>query len=189
MIKKFLSQRALEKKILALQPGEFLRDAQFITFWLDSKHIQDYTLVPDDTYGFVVDVGGLGVDISNNDLKRIPIKFNIVDADFYCSHNLLYNLLGAPNIVNGVFSCTGNQLTDLEGGPEHVSSSYFCTQNKLISLAGAPTSLGGIFNCNSNPYLGQMEGVRTIEQVRAVLEKDLLGSTMVLARAAAPHKI
>ena len=40
------------------------------------------------------------------------------EGDFYCSHNQLTSLEGAPESVGGDFSCYSNQLTSLEGAPK-----------------------------------------------------------------------
>ena len=76
---------------------------------------------------------------------------------FYCSHNNLTSLEGAPASVDGYFWCSNNQLTSLEGAPSSVDGNFNCSVNQLTSLEGAPASVGGYFNCSFN-QLTTLEG-------------------------------
>ena len=57
------------------------------------------------------------IDLSNLNLKKIPIQFNIVRGSFYCHDNKLETLEGAPQEVKGDFWCSRNQLKTLKGVP------------------------------------------------------------------------
>lgn len=46
-------------------------------------------------------------------LKKIPLKFNYVSGDFYCSKHKLTSLEGAPKEVGGSFNCSHNELITL----------------------------------------------------------------------------
>jgi hypothetical protein len=78
--------------------------------WLDKMEIKNYTINDDLT----VDVDGR-VDISNKNLKYIPVKFSIVKGDFNLLNNKLTTLIGTPKEVGGFFLCYSNPLTSLEG--------------------------------------------------------------------------
>jgi hypothetical protein len=103
-----------------------------------------------------IDVDG-DVDLSNNGLTKIPLKFRNVLGDFYCHENQLTSLEGAPNIVGGDFNCDDNQLTSLEGAPLSVGGYFSCEYNNLTSLECAPTSIGGDFDCVGN-NIASLEG-------------------------------
>lgn len=90
------------------------------------------------------------VDLSNLNLTKIPIKFNIVYGDFNCSFNKLTTLENAPKFVHGDFYCSVNELKSLEGAPEHVRRNFFCDNNFLKSFDGFPKFLSGDFNCRHN---------------------------------------
>ena len=104
-----------------------------IVNWLDKYSINNYTLVPDDKYGFIVDVRG-DVGLSDNNLASIGVKFNIVHGDFFCSYNKLTSLESCPKIINGNFSCSNNELTSLEFCPETIGGYFCCVDNKLIDV-------------------------------------------------------
>ena len=97
------------------------------------------------------------VDLSKRQLETIPFIFKRVTEDFWCLHNNLTSLKGAPKTVGGVFRCSDNKLTSLEGAPEKVGEGFYSSENKLISLKGAPKEVGGTFWCLGNP-LNSLEG-------------------------------
>jgi hypothetical protein len=107
------------------------------------------------------------VDISNENLRKIPIQFGIVTASFNCCSNRLTSLKGSPIEVSEDFQCEDNQLKSLEGGPEIVGSDYYCYDNRLISLEGYPEKLGGDFYMIGNPIyqvyrlFGNYEGYKS----------------------------
>ena len=76
--------------------------------WLDSGKAR---INPDGSY----DVDG-DVDLSNMNLDKIPVKFNLVGGYFYCSNNNLTSLEGCPKEVGGDFYCSYNkkQFTEEE---------------------------------------------------------------------------
>lgn len=103
-----------------------------------------------------VSVGGK-VDLSKRQLETIPFIFKRVTEDFWCFHNNLASLKGAPKTVGGVFRCSDNKLTSLEGAPEKVGEGFYSSENKLTSLKGAPKEVGGTFWCLDNP-LNSLDG-------------------------------
>lgn len=112
--------------------------------WLDFMGIKNYSINQD----LLVDVDG-GVDISNSNLKAIPVQFGRVKVSFSCNHNQLTSLKGSPVYVGGHFHCSSNNLVNLNGGPERVVFDYDCRDNLLNSLKGAPTVVGN-FDCGLN---------------------------------------
>ena len=104
--------------------------------------------MPDTTYGFVVDVDG-SVDISNQGIDSIKVKFNVVSEGFFCYVNKLTSLKGSPCSV-GNFYCHSNHLKSLEYAPKHVSKSFVCAMNRLESLKGALAMVGEDFDCSNN---------------------------------------
>ena len=94
------------------------------------------------------------VDLKNNGLSKLPIKFNKVYGYFNCSNNDLTTLEGSPKIINRrpfyindvclvydkLFDCSNNKLISLEGFPEKVDIGKFnyfnSLNNPLESLYG-----------------------------------------------------
>ena len=68
-----------------------------------------------------------------------------VTGSFYCQHNNLTSLEGAPHTVGGHFDCQGNNLTSLEGAPHTVGGYFSCEENPLKSLKGIPKYIGANF--------------------------------------------
>ena len=107
--------------------------------------IKNYIINSDGT----IDVDG-DVNLSNERLERLPLKFNNVSGDFDCMDNKLTSLEGAPKEIGGSFDCRYNQLTTLEGAPKIVEGDFYCSFNKLTSLEGAPKEIDGHFYCLNN---------------------------------------
>ena len=112
-----------------------------------------------------IDVEG-NVDLSYNELTKIPFKFGIVSGNFNCSDNQLTSLLGAPKTVGGGFYCSNNQLTSLLGAPNSVGSHFYCFDNQLTSLDGAPKTVDGNFWCHNNPEIPYSELFKIIDNVK-----------------------
>jgi len=77
------------------------------------------------------------VDLSDKNLKSIPINFKEVGGYFNCGYNQLTSLKGCPETVGGHFSCSNNQLTSLKYCPETVGD-FFCSNNHLTNFDGLP---------------------------------------------------
>ena len=115
-----------------------------------------------------------GLRLNRVGLTKLPdiLKDITVGGNFYCGHNKLTSLEGAPKTVNGDFGCGHNKLTSLEGSPKSVGGSFYCGFNNLTSLTGAPKFVGGVFSCGFN------EIKFTEQQVRAVcnVKGDIYGA-------------
>ena len=114
--------------------------------------ITNYTINSDRS----IDVND-GVDLSNKNLDKIPLKFNKVSGNFNCGNNQLISLEGSPKEVGSWFFCNDNKLITLEGGPEKVNSGFICTGNNLVNLIGSPKYVGGDFYCYGNKLIS-LEG-------------------------------
>ena len=88
-------------------------------------NIKDYTINPDGS----IDVEGEVVILIF--INELPIKFNKVSGDFYCSYNNLSTLKNFPNEVCGETFLYGNPLKSLDGynGEYH---KIFCTNKKKL---------------------------------------------------------
>ncbi|NBP59030.1 hypothetical protein EBU71_21275, partial [bacterium] len=73
------------------------------------------------------------VDLRNQKLAELPLKFGRVAGVFFCNFNNLTTLDGAPEQVGDDFYCYENKLTSLEGGPKEVGGDFYCYENKLTS--------------------------------------------------------
>lgn len=102
------------------------------------------------------------------DLKSLPVKFDVVDGDFYTGVNF-ETLVGCPNKVTGLFKARGTFKT-LEGCPSYIGRNFDCdasanygddgymsTNSQLVDLRGGPEYVGG------NYYLSQQDKLKTLE--------------------------
>ena len=104
-----------------------------------------------------IDVNG-SVDLSNEVITELPLKFGTVSGSFYCFENDLTTLKGSPKFVGRDFHCYENQLTSLEGSPEVVGDWFQCDSNKLTSLKGGPIKVGGSYVCVDN-YIVDLDDI------------------------------
>ena len=70
------------------------------------------------------------LDLTNLGLVALPTILE-VGGHFWCNHNQLTTLEGAPVKVGGDFSCSHNQLTTLKGAPKKVGVGFYCSNNPL----------------------------------------------------------
>ena len=89
---------------------KFYKDKQQIINWLDKYEVKHYTLIPDEKYGFVIDVNG-DADLSDKNLINIPVKFNEINGSFFCSKNQLISLEFSPQNIDRDFSDNSFFLT------------------------------------------------------------------------------
>lgn len=127
----------------------FYKNKKNIIQWLDKYKIIDYILIPDQQYGYVIDVNNR-VNLQNKKLKFIPVKFNSINGDFSCSGNRLTSLEFCPNFIDGDFFCSHNKLTSLEFSPKTVKGHYYCDNNLLTSLEFCTEKIAGNLNCSKN---------------------------------------
>ena len=91
------------------------------------------------------------IDVGYKGLKSIEgLAQDHFDGSFYCSHNKLESLKGAPSYIGGGFYSNNCSLKTLEGAPRKVEEDFSCFNNDISSLEGAPEFIGGHFNCHTN---------------------------------------
>lgn len=113
-------------------------------------NITNYTINTDGS----IDVNG-NVELSHNNLNKIPLQFRNVSGFFDVYKNNLTSLKGSP-IKCGYFYCSRNLLTSLEYGPKEVRFEYDCYHNLLKTLKHSPISFE-MLSAFSNP-LESIEG-------------------------------
>lgn len=119
--------------------------------------IENYTINKDGS----VDVYG-DVDLANQQLEFIPIKFGKVSGIFNCSRNPLNSLENCPYYVGKEFYCSAINIKSLEFSPREIGGSFYCHNNKLESIEGMPLEIGGDFDCSQNPNLKELKSISYI---------------------------
>jgi hypothetical protein len=110
----------------------------------------------------LVDVNG-DVDLSHQQLTKLPLKFGKVTGFFDCYKNKLTSLEGGPKEVGGYyFDCSKNGLTSLEGSPKEVDGHFNCSDNGLNSLEGSPEKVGRDFDCSENQLTSLIGGPQVV---------------------------
>jgi len=99
---------------------------------------------------YVINIEG-NVNISNCNLKEIPIQFGDVEGWFDCEYNHLTSLKNCPINVNLSFYCGHNLLKSLEYCPENIGKEFYFNNNSLTSLDYFPIYVGGSIHCRNNP--------------------------------------
>ena len=178
-----------------------LKEKENIEMWLNKYGVKNYTLIKDEKYGYVVNTSS-HVILSEKKLYNLNVKFNEVNGDFICSHNLLDTLEGSPEIVNGNFNCSNNQLKNLLFSPQQTFNGFLCNNNKLETLEGISKFVGFVLHCSNNNLtleglkylndnisiifislkrnekLGYLQEIDNIEEIKEVLkiqkEKEIL---------------
>lgn len=146
----------------------FLTDKPSIEAWLRQNRIYSYSIENGET-GLIVNSTEECINLSNQNLKFIPIQFGTVTGQFIVIWANLLSLKGCPKIVGRDFDCSTNQLTSLEFGPESVGGNYQCVNNKLASLEGLPKSKLYNLLCQGNEltsFKGVTEKISTLDASR-----------------------
>ena len=92
------------------------------------------------------------VNLYNLRLKKLPLKFNKINCDFYCNSNKLTSLEGSPVEVNGCFYCNSNKLTSFEFAPKIIREYFCCDVNYITSFEYFPSYVKKLY-CSNNPIL------------------------------------
>ena len=92
--------------------------------------IENYTIRPDGK----VDVDGYTVNLYNEGLTKLPLHFGNINGKFWCDHNELTTLEGAPEYVSREFECHYNKLTSLEGVPKYIGGDFICYKNNILDI-------------------------------------------------------
>lgn len=126
--------------------------------WLKDHSINNYLISED----FSVTVQG-NVNLNQKlNVKKLPVKFKMVDGFFDISNNSLTSLEGCPKTVNGDFFCSKNNLVSLFEGPTEVGH-FDCSFNQLKNLSYAPKEVKGNFNCSNNEITSIKGMPRTVK--------------------------
>ena len=152
---------------------KFYKEEQKIINWLDKYEVKNYKLLPDEQYGFIVNVTGY-VDLSDEKFLSIPIKFSEVTGSFNCSNTKITSLEFCPQTVGGNFDCSHNQLTSLKFCPQTVNGSFYCSHNKLASLEFSPQTIGRSFYCDHNPKLKEIQKISDFKLIFLEHKKILI---------------
>ena len=154
--KDIIKRLHLPKELFSGYLGDSNKDKNGIETILRFLKIENFKIHDN----LVVDVDE-DVDLLDQYLKEIPLKFGVVKGSFRCGQNKLISLEGAPRIVEKSFNCAGNdRLKSLKGAPEIVGGRFYCSYNyNLISLKGSPKEVGAWFSCSNNPNLVSLKGM------------------------------
>jgi len=131
-------------------------------------NIKDYTINPDGS----IDVDGY-VNLHNENLTKIPLKFNKVNDHFNCNFNKLTSLEGSPIKVDGGFGCSYNQLTSFEYTPKIISGAFYCRNNNIKSFEYFPSYIKGHFGCESNPIFEVWRLFADTEKIELLNDFDM----------------
>jgi len=125
-----------------------------------------------------IDVDG-SVNLSRKKLTKIPFNFGKVSGSFYCNHNKLKSLDGAPITVGDNFSCGHNHLTTLDGAPNIVGGSFWCHDNTEIPYSELFKIVDSVkYNIYySSCYTPEdKDKIRRDRDIKETLKDDELGS-------------
>ena len=106
------------------------------------------------------------VNLYDQELVELPVKFGEVNGYFSCDFNKLKSLEGAPHTVGDSFDCSNNQLTSLESTPHTLGNIYVCNNNYLTSLVGIHKlikKINGTMYVGNNPIRSGGIGLILIE--------------------------
>ena len=126
-----------------------LRKKEEIEAWLEKYEIQDYQLIKDEKYGYVVNVFEF-INLSNKGLKSIDVKFNEIKSSLICNYN---------------------ELESFEGFPEKILIGLHIGNNKFTSLKGCTKEIGEYFNCSNNDI--NIEELEDIFKIKSCQYIDL----------------
>ena len=121
--------------------------------------ISNYTINPDGS----IDVDG-DVSLANGRLEKLPLKFNKVSGDFYCSWEELKTLEGCPKEIGGDFFCSYNKLKTLEHSPLIIYGTFYCNDNPLESLEGLNITIDKL-HCNNKEKLIRKTKLKILESL------------------------
>jgi len=154
-----------------------LKEKNLIINWLNQFSIDNYTLIENFEYGYVVNVDGY-VHLQFKNLDSIPVKFNEVSDDFNCASNNLSSLKGSPNHVGGFFDCRNNKLRTLEYCPQIIKEDLYCQNNLIETFSFLPKTIGDNFHIgfSGNEKYEKLlnKSVATLTELRAYNLKDEL---------------
>jgi len=113
------------------------------------------------------------VDLRNENIDQLPVRFGRIGKNFYCSSNNLTSLAGSPDYVEEDFSCYNNMITSLDGAPHHIGEELNCSNNQITSLVSIHKiikSCGQIF-ISKNPIKEGGLGLLLIKDLEYIVSE------------------
>jgi len=130
--------------------------------------IDNYIINPDGS----IDVDD-GVDLyDEKGLTEIPLKFNKVSGNFWCSSSNLISLEGSPKEVDGNFSCSINNLTSFKGSPKAIRGIFNCRTNNIKTFEYFPNFVKD-FVCFENPIFEVWKLFRDTTKIELLNDFDI----------------
>lgn len=120
MIKKF-NEFANEGLFDIFKKDQFLTDNIDINLFMKKCHMnkEEYIINEDKSVDVIESGRGNGrMNMSDMQLKNIPVKFRKVEGGFDCSENKLTTLKGCPNEIGGLFSFHSNNIYIIDKFPQ-----------------------------------------------------------------------
>lgn len=148
------------------RPSQFFKTYEETENWLIEMGIKNYEITQD----LLVNVDG-NVNLSQKNIKYIPVQFDVVFGCFYIYGNNLTSLEGCPTYVERDFSCSGNQLTSLYKMPKNVKGLILCNNNKLTSLVFSP-KIPISYHDNPCEYFYRQYGFNSDAHMLSILKRD-----------------
>ena len=149
-----------------------LKDKKQIEDWLNKYHIKKYELIPDNEYGYIVNVNQ-DVLIWYRNLKSIDIKFNKVDGFFVCSHNMLTTVQNFPNEVRNGIDCSFNKIESLQDLLIKKECNFICSNNELDIKGLKSLNLKNkikFLNLEENKKLNEIQNIKDFNQIKEILK-------------------
>ena len=112
------------------QPRGFFRKKEKIAHWLHEHFVPSTFEINDD---LSVDVDG-DVDLRDQNLKIIPVKFNRIYGYFSCAQNDLKDASFAPKYVQHSFFAWANPLTSFSNFPSYIGNTLSLLETNINSL-------------------------------------------------------
>jgi hypothetical protein len=143
-------------------------DINEICYRNDIKH---YTINPDGS----IDVNE-DVSFRYHSLKKLPLKFNKINGNFYCKGNQrakLTSLEGSPVEVNGSFFCNRNRLTSFEFSPKIIRGDFDCEYNNIKTFEYFPSYVKSRFWCKFNPVYEVWDLFRDTTKIELLNDFDI----------------
>jgi hypothetical protein len=108
--------------------------------WLEKNNVSYYSIRDDLTVDVYADV-----NLSNKLLYDIPIKFGIIDGNFWCASNGLISLDFSPSEVRGDFDISNNKISSLKDCPKLIEGNFNCAGNPINTINDLDSKILGNF--------------------------------------------
>lgn len=125
-----------------------------------NAHINTY-MFDDDGEELIIHASG-NIDLSNNQIDKLPYKFGSIDGDFNISNCDIGSLSNAPYEVKGDFIVSNNPIKTLLNCPEYVGRNFDIQGcNQLTSFLCGPQEVVGNYLSTGNQYLKLINKIPT----------------------------